>query len=354
MSLGLASSEESPRNGRRMRLRRSDPNQPGIRRRRQLTEFVYSGPDGQRITEAAVLARIAALVIPPAWRQVWICTDPLGHLQATGVDSAGRKQYRYHARWLELERHRKFERMRRFAQALPYVREQLASNMAAGTQLNRSRVLSCSVRLLDVGLFRIGSEVYEREDGHLGLATLGKANVSVSDDALVFDYIGKEGVHQVHSVREPQCREIIVRLKRRRDGSEHLLAYRERGAWHQVHSSQINQHLKGLAGDEFTAKDFRTWNGTVAAAVGVVHHGSDADSARARKRAISATLTDVSELLGNTPAVARNSYVDPMVFDRFLCGDTIAADLSRIAKRRLSDEQLRLQTEAAVLKLLAP
>ena len=255
--------------------------------------------------DPSALARIRALAIPPAWRDVWICPDPLGHLQATGVDAAGRRQYRYHDLWSRQQAHAKFEHMVAFAHTLPTMRERVLGTMRAGHVLNRERVLSCSVRLLDVGMFRIGSEVYEKEDGHLGLATIAKANVSIEKGRAVFDYVAKEGVRRVHAVADPCCVEIVGALKRRRGGGEHLLAFRERQAWHQVHAPLINEHLKSLIGNSFSAKNFRTWNGTLLAAVALARSTEDPASDRARRRAIRQATIDVSEALGNTPAVAR-------------------------------------------------
>jgi DNA topoisomerase IB len=283
---------------------------------------------------------------------VWICPDPLGHLQATGLDAAGRRQYRYHDLWSQQQANLKFEHMVAFAHTLPTMRERVLTAMRAGRVLNRERVLSCSVRLLDVGMFRIGSEVYEKEDGHLGLATIAKANVAIEKERAVFDYVGKEGVRRVHAVADPCCIEIVGALKRRRGGGEHLLAFRERRAWHQVHAPLINEHLKNLVGDSFSAKNFRTWNGTLLAAVALAGSTENSASDRARRRAIRQATVDVSEALGNTPAVARGSYIDPRVFDRFLSGWTIAGELRSIEKRGLAQEQRRAAIELAVLELL--
>ncbi len=214
-------------------------------------------------------------------------------------------------------------------------------------------MLSCSVRLLDVGMFRIGSEVYEKEDGHLGLATIAKANVSVEKERAVFDYVGKEGVRRVHAVADPCCIEIVGALKRRRGGGEHLLAFREKRAWHQVHAPLINEHLKSLTGDSFSAKNLRTWNGTLLAAVALARSTEDPASDRGRRRAIRQATMDVSDALGNTPAVARGSYIDPRVFDRFESGWTIAGELRRIENRGLAPEERRGAIELAMLDLVA-
>ena len=335
------------------RLRRSNVALPGIVRVQADVGFVYLDVDGGQLLDPVTLARIRALAIPPAWRDVWICPDPLGHIQATGVDAAGRRQYRYHELWSEQQAHAKFEHMVAFARTLPPMRTRVVATMRAGRQLDRERVLACSVRLLDVGMFRIGSDVYEKEDGHLGLATIAKANVTIEEGHAVFDYIAKEGVERVHAVADPCCVEIVGALKRRRGGGDHLLAFREGHAWHQVHAPLINAHLKSLIGDSFSAKNFRTWNGTLLAAVSLARCERDCVSERGRRSAIRQATTDVAELLGNTPAVARGSYIDPRVFDRYQSGLTIADELRRIEGRGLADEERRAAVELAVLDLLA-
>jgi DNA topoisomerase-1 len=337
------------------RLRRSDPSAPGYTRMRRADGFVYLDSGGSPIAEPQTLARIEALVIPPAWRDVWVCPDPLGHLQATGVDAAGRRQYLYHELWREQQDHLKFEHMEQFARALPEMRESLLATIGHGhgRELGRGRVLACSIRLLDVGMFRVGSDVYEKEDGHLGLSTIAKRDVSITADGILFDYVAKEGVRQVHLVRDPPCIEVVSALKRRRGGGAHLLAFRERGEWHQVHAHLINERLKALIGDSFSAKNFRTWNGTLLAAVSVARKGGEAHSERARRSVIAQATRDVAEVLGNTPVVARASYIDPRVFDRYLTGWTLASELHAIDRRGLDEERRRAEIERALLALLA-
>lgn len=338
--------------GRRPRLRRSDRSRPGYGRRRAGTGFTYLDIDGSPLTDGTAVARIERLAIPPAWERVWICPDSLGHLQATGVDRAGRTQYLYHERWREQQDHKKFAHMEQFARALPGMRDKVLASMSGGEGLDPGRVLACAVRLLDVGLFRIGSEVYELEDHHLGLATLAKENASIRDREVVFDYVGKAGVHHVQEVRDPPTVAIVSALLRRRDASEHLLAYYDRGHWHPVRSEQINAYLKHLIGDEFSAKNFRTWNATVFAAVALACDEGTARTQIGRKRAVNAAAKAVSEMLGNTPAVARRSYIDPRVFDRYRSGWTIAAELERITTLRAGDDAQRAELERAVLDLL--
>jgi DNA topoisomerase IB len=314
--------------------------------------FAYRDLSGSPISDPETLARISKLAIPPAWRDVWICPDPLGHLQATGVDAAGRHQYLYHELWREQRDHLKFEHVERFARELPEMRERLLATMGRGHELDRGRVLACAVRLLDVGMFRIGSDAYEKEDGHLGLSTIAKTNVTIAGNGAVFDYVAKEGVRQVHTVHDPLCVEIVTALKRRRSGGAHLFAFREAGAWHAVHAHLINEHLKGLVGASFSAKNFRTWNGTLLAAVSLATKAPQVSSERARRRAIAEAASDVAQVLGNTPAVARSSYIDPRVFDRYRSGSTIAGELAAIDARPLDDERRRAAVERAVIDLL--
>jgi DNA topoisomerase I len=343
-----------PSQAAKTRLRRSNPGAPGYTRVPHDKGFAYRDLSGSPITDPETLARINELAVPPAWRDVWISPDPLGHLQATGVDAAGRHQYLYHELWRQQRDHLKFEHVRRFARTLPEMRERLIATMGSGHELDRARVLACAIRLLDVGMFRIGSDVYEKEDGHLGLSTISKRNVSIAADGVVFDYVAKEGVRQVQAVNDPLCVEIVMALKRRRGGGAHLLAFRERGVWHAVHAHLINEYLKTLIGACFSAKNFRTWNGTLLAAVSLASKGSEARSERARRRAIAEAAHDVARVLGNTPAVARSSYIDPCVFDRYRSGWTIAGELAAIQERRLNEEGRRTAVEHAVLDLLDP
>jgi DNA topoisomerase IB len=337
---------------RRPRLRRSDCSGKGIHRVRRGRGFSYRDSDGSRVSAPDQILRIKQLAIPPAWEEVWICRDPLGHLQATGVDAAGRKQYLYHPRWRELRDREKFEHMLAFAGALPRLRRRVLKQLAGSDELDEQRVLACAVRLLDVGLFRIGSEQYAGEDSGIGLATVERSDVKVDGDEVVFDYPAKGGVRRVQAVPDPASREVVRALRRRRAGPEQLLAYRERGRWHRVSSEQINDYLKEQIGQDYSAKDFRTWNATVLAAVSLAVDGRQASSQRGRKRAIDGAVRGVSEVLGNTPAVARRSYIDPRVFDRYLSGWTIGGALERIGSLDGPDDRQRTRLEKAVIELL--
>jgi DNA topoisomerase-1 len=333
-------------------LRRSNCSGPGISRVRRGRGFSYTDELGYRIDDPIQLERIRELAIPPAWADVWVCPDPFGHLQATGVDAAGRRQYLYHQRWREHRDREKFERVVGFAESLPRLRRRLARTLRNGKEPSRERVLAMAVRLLDIGMFRVGSEQYAEEDSGIGLATIRKQHVRIEDDVVAFDYPGKGGGRRRQVVEDPMTIELTRTLKRRRGGPPELLAYREGRRWRDLRSDDINDYLKEHLGEDVSAKDFRTWNATVMAAVTLAADGRDAKSRTARKRAINEAVRSVAELLGNTPAVARRSYIDPRVFDRYLSGWTIAGALQRTPALDVADDKVRTRVERAVLELL--
>jgi DNA topoisomerase IB len=281
--------------------------------------------DGQRIEDAETLQRIDELVIPPGWKDVWICPFPNGHIQATGLDQRGRKQYLYHQRWRERRDQQKFDDMVAFARALPAMRERVEADLA-GPALGRGQVLACAVRLLDRGFFRIGSEDYAVTNETYGLATMRKDHVRVQGEVLLFDYPAKHGKRRVQAVVDPEVAEVVARLKRRRGGGEELLAHRVGGRWVDVRSPDINLYLKEITGLDVSAKDFRTWGATVLAAVTLGASSPAEMSPTKRRRLITHAVKEVAYYLGNTPAVARASYIDPRVFDRFRDGIVIAVD----------------------------
>jgi DNA topoisomerase I len=330
------------------RLRRSDCSGPGLRRVRRGRGFSYVEEDGRAVTDREALDRIAALAIPPAWRDVWICTDPRGHLQATGVDAAGRKQYRYHDQWRRRRDRAKFETMLDFARALPRLRRRVGRDLA-GEPLGRDQVLGCAVRLLDIGFFRVGNEEYEGR----GLTTLLRSHVTIRDELLVFDYPAKGGARRVQTITDPEIHDVVARLRRRRSGPEQLLGFREGRRWRSVDSEHINAYLKQWLGGEFSAKDFRTWNATVLAALALAMEGF-ADTRSGRRRRVNSAVKGVAYYLGNTPAVCRASYIDPRVFDAYLSGHTIAGTLRRLAgEPDLTDWPARRRIEKATIGLLA-
>jgi DNA topoisomerase IB len=337
------------------RLRRADCSGPGIRRRRRGRGFSYVDADGNRVDDPEVLARIAQLAIPPAWEDVWICPYAHGHLQATGTDVAGRKQYRYHDAWRTRRDSEKFDEMIEFARALPKLRRRVERDLGDCRKLDRSCVLAAAVRLLEIGFFRIGSEQYAAEHESYGLATLRKEHVRIDDDGvMVFDFPAKSGQRRRQGIQDEQLAGIVKALKRRRGGGDELLAFKERGRWRDVRSDDINVYLKQATGGDFSAKDFRTWNATALAAVALAVSGPAATTKTARKRAVKRAIDEVAQYLGNTPAVCRASYIDPRVFDAFDAGLTIRPALERVAAKvepgELPIHQPAL--EAAVLDLI--
>jgi DNA topoisomerase I len=334
------------------RLRRSDCSGPGIKRVRRGRGFSYLDDHGQPLRDPETIDRVGALAVPPAWSDVWICSDPLGHLQATGIDAAGRKQYLYHERWRAHRDRAKFARMLSFGGALPSLRRRLARELR-GRELTERRVIACTVRLLDIGMFRVGNPEYAADESGVGLATIRKKHVSLNGDSMAFKYPAKGGERRLQVVHDPVSLAIVRRLKRRRGGPVELFAYRDNGDWRPIRSDDINEFIKQALGEEFSAKDFRTWNATVMAAVTLAARRGDARSKTARRRAINETTREVAELLGNTPAVARRSYIDPRVFDRYRGGHTIARTLKGIGELEVANDRTRNRVERAVLELLA-
>jgi DNA topoisomerase IB len=336
------------------RLRRADCSGPGIARARKGRGFAYLDEDGGRIEDPEVLARIRALGIPPAWRDVWICPHPNGHLQATGSDAAGRKQYLYHDDWRRRRDQEKFDEMVDFARALPALREHVTADLAGAQELTRERVLACAIRLLDRGFFRIGTEDYAVQNETYGLATMRKEHVSIEDGAtMVFDYPAKSGKQRIQAVVDQPAAEVVGMLKRRRGGGDELLAFKAGRRWRDVRSGDINAYIKDSTGADFSAKDFRTWNATLLAAIGLAVSGEVAGTKTGRKRAITRAIKEVAHYLGNTPAVCRASYIDPRVFDAYRAGLIIAPALEQAAD--LGDGELPIHhraIEEAVLDLV--
>ena len=334
-------------------LVRSDPGGAGIRRRRRGRGFSYLGPDAAVIKDPRTLARIKALVIPPAWEDVWICVDPQGHIQAIGTDAAGRRQYRYHDLWREQRDQDKHDRIQGFGVALPRIREIICRHLE-GQGLTRDRVLATAIRLIDLGFFRPGGEEYAEENGTFGLATIRKDHVTLSHGQLVFEYLAKGAQQREQAVAEEQVCAVVRSLRRRRGGGDQLLVYRSGPRWHDVTAADINDYLREVSGGDYTAKDFRTWHATVLAAVGLAVSESAAGHEAARTRAIARVVREVAGYLGNTPAVARASYIDPRVIDLYEKGRTIASALGELGKDcDFGDLATRNHAEKAVVKLLA-
>jgi DNA topoisomerase IB len=320
---------------------------PGISRRRYGRGFVYTHANGRRVRDTATMRRIRELAIPPAWTDVWICPDERGHLQAVGTDAAGRKQYLYHDAWRKRRDRQKFDRAVRLARRLPSIRRICERDLAA-RGLTRERTLAGAIRMLDLGSFRIGSETYTEENGSYGLATLRRSHVGVRGNEIRFDFAAKGGKRIVRRIEDPPLARLVRSLLRRNGGGRELLAYRDGGGWHRVRSEDINAHLKDLADEEVSAKDFRTWHGTVLTAAMLAQRERELTSVSSRRRTVSAVVGEVAGVLGNTPAVCRASYVDPRIVDRFMNGETI--ELPRGGD--VHDDRVRRRIEAAVLELL--
>ena len=338
-----------------MRLRRADRSVPGLRRVRRGRGFAYLDADGERIDEQETLERIEALTIPPAWREVWICPDPRGHLQATGIDAAGRTQYLYHPIWREQRDRQKFREMEGFGQSLPRLRRKVHRALSASDELSRERVAAGATRLLDIGLFRVGSEQYaDDETGGFGLATLTREHLRWRDGHAVFDYLGKSGVRRVLEIGDPDSVALLRQLCRRRAGPPELMSYRNGRSWCRLGSDGINDYIKENAGEHYSAKDFRTWNATAVAAARLDYfERRPLPRARSRQRVIRAVVKEVAEMLGNTPAVARRAYIDPRVLDSYLSGETIGVDIEPVGTLSEVGDRRRREVERAVLKMLA-
>jgi DNA topoisomerase IB len=330
------------------RLRRSNCSGAGIHRRRRGRGFSYEDADGEPISDEEALRRIGELAIPPAWQEVWICPDPLGHIQATGLDEAGRKQYRYHERWEQRRAARKYEAMREFARALPRLRRAVSRDLGR-EGMPKERALACAVRLLDLGFFRVGGEEYAETNESYGLATIRREHVTIKGEEMVFDFPAKSGQRWVQSVRDPAAREAIETMRRRRGGPEDLLAFREGRAWHDVRSEDVRAYIQDKIGEEFSAKDFRTWSGTVLAAAALAGEPRPRSDTAAR-RTVAAAVESVAAALGNTPAVCRSSYIDPRVFDRYRDGATIPPASSRNGEMT---PRMRARVEREVLELIS-
>jgi DNA topoisomerase IB len=340
-----------------VRLQRVEPHGRGYSRRRRGRGFSYHDEDGAQITDPATVARIRALAVPPAWRDVWICALPGGHIQAVGTDDAGRRQYRYHDEWRRRRDADKHDRVLRLGRRLPAVRAQIREQLSC-RGLGCDRVLAAALRMLDIGAFRVGGDEYapgsDEDEGSFGLATLRREHVRLHRGAIELRYPAKGGIDQAITLRDPALHAVVRALLRRNGGGEDLLAYRTSRGWHDVCAEDVNTRLRELAGAEFSAKDLRTWNATVLAAVALAEGATRGvpTSRRGRARAINTALDEVAEHLGNTRAVARASYVDPRVLERYAEGRTILTAVRRAGTSDLIDEEIRIRLERALLRLL--
>jgi DNA topoisomerase I len=334
------------------RLRRSSPLDPGLRRIRHGRGFRYVDAAG-RAVDAETKQRIKELVIPPAWQDVWICPWSNGHIQASGLDDAGRRQYLYHPQWRVRRDRLKHDHALEFAARLPKIR-QIVDDGLTGDGLSRERVLCAAVALLDVGVFRIGSNRYARANGSYGLSTLRRRHVRIRRGEAEFSYVGKGGLKRTEHVTDPRVVEVLRELVSRKGGGYQLLAFRENGRWQPVRSRHVNDFLREAAGIDVTAKDFRTWHATVFAAVALAVSANADHTQAARRRAVARAVAETAEYIGNTPAVCRASYIDGRVVDRFLHGETIADALPDVGRDVAPGvPATHGDAERAVLRLLA-
>lgn len=336
-----------------MRLRTGSTDRPGFSRVRHGRGFRYRDERGEPLTDPAQPARIRALAVPPAWRDVWICPWPGGHLQAVGTDDAGRRQYLYHQEFRARQEEAEHEHVREIARALPELRARVATDLA-GRGLSRARVTACAVRLLDLGFFRIGSDRHTRAHETYGLTTMLREHVTCGRGEITFSCPAKGGTEMVRALVDDRAHTAVRALLRRPRGGERLLAHWDRAAWHDLHGDDLNEALRRLSGTDVTAKDFRTWHATVLAAVAVAVTTEDARTGRAAvRRQTARAAREVSHYLGNTPAVCRASSIDPRVFERFEDGVTIAPVLTRLGEHGdFGRPATQGAVEAAVLELL--
>ena len=328
-----------------MRLRHSNASGRGYRRVPSGAGFSYKDLDGSTLPAGEVRKRLESIGIPPAWTDVWIAPYENGHIQATGVDAVGRRQYIYHPSWRERKDRLKFDRSLQLAETLPSARRRVTLDLRS-EGLTRERVLAAAFRMLDSGSLRVGSERYTNENGSHGLATLLCAHVKLRKDELRLTFPAKSGKTWESRIDDADLAAVVRSLKRR-GGNARLLAYKSGRSWHPVTSAEINEYVKECTGGDFTAKDFRTLRGTVAAAVSLARTGPQA-KVSARKRAVSRAMVDASAVLGNTPSIARKSYVDPRLLDHFAAGETI--DPKRLESAE-SELRALLYQEGAVVPL---
>jgi DNA topoisomerase-1 len=322
---------------------------PGIRRVRRGRSFGYVGPEGKPIRDQSTLARIRGLVIPPAWADVWICRDPNGHLQVTGRDSRGRKQYRYHARWREVRDKDKYEKLIDFAKTLPLIRRRVAAHMRR-PGLPREKVLAAVVKLLETTLVRVGNDEYAKENHSFGLTTMRDRHAKRAGSAVRFAFSGKGGIDHDITIHDRKIAKIVVRCKDL-PGQELFQYIDSQGEVRDIRSDDVNEYLRQISGHDFTAKDFRTWAGTALAA-SALQEFEDFDSHAAAKRNITKAIERVAERLGNTKAVCRKCYVHPAVIDAYMDRSLVATVKER-TESELKKSLSRLPPEeAAVLALL--
>lgn len=322
---------------------------PGITRRRAGKGFSYKNGDGKTIADEAVRQRINALAIPPAYQEVWICPDPDGHIQATGLDEKGRKQYRYHPRWSEVRDEAKFTRLIAFAHALPAIRERTAADLRKRT-LSREKVLAAIIQLLEKTAIRVGNEEYARNNETYGLTTMENRHVEVEGKTVHFEFTGKS--HKEHEIdlKDARLAKIVEQLQDL-PGQSLFQFVDEDGDLHSITSGDVNDYLHEIAGDHFTAKDFRTWTGTVAASLALQEFEQFSDQGAAAQNVVDAVKA-VAEKLGNTPAVCRKSYIHPAVIEAYFDGAMLDSMQQKVEEELRENLAGLKPEEAAVLGLL--
>jgi DNA topoisomerase-1 len=330
-------------------LRYATDKRAGIQRKRAGKAFRYIALDGQTIRDQEILARIRSLAIPPAWEDVWICPSPLGHIQATGRDEKGRKQYRYHPRWREVRDGAKYDRMMAFGRTLPRLREQTDRDLAL-PGLPRRKVVAAIVQLLEQSLIRVGNDEYAKANHSFGLTTMFNKHVALDGSSIQFKFRGKSGIRHKIEIRDRRLARIVKRCQEL-PGQELFQYIDEDGATQDIDSSDINDYLRETTGQDFTAKDFRTWAGTVLAAMALQEFEAFDSQAQAKKNVVRA-IESVAERLGNTPTVCRKCYVHPAILDAYQDGSMIEA-LRQRADQEMEKSLGHLKPEeAAVMALL--
>ena len=329
-------------------LRYVRDDRPGYTRRRTGRGFVYLDQNGERIRDERTLSRIRSLVIPPAWKQVWICPIANGHIQATGIDQKGRKQYKYHPRWTQFRNETKFYRMIEFGQTLPEIRKRVAADLRTHG-LNRRKILAAVVRLLEMTLIRVGNEEYAKSNKSYGLTTLRRKHVEIAGEKIIFEFKGKSGKEHEIEIRDRRLAKII-RDCQELPGQELFHYIDEEGELQKIDSEDVNSYLEEISGKDFSAKDFRTWAGTVCALCAFRTIGP-AGTAKEIRNNISAVVKEVSRQLRNTPAVCRKFYIHPAVIDSY-SDSTLLSFVPDSSAPPEQAEGFMYESERAVLEFL--
>jgi DNA topoisomerase-1 len=346
---GTGSTVQPRRDARKAGLQYVTDAQPGIVRIQKGTHFVYQNSRGKKIRDSRILHRIRSLVIPPAWTEVWICSRADGHIQATGRDDRKRKQYRYHRKWIEIRDRNKYDHMLAFGKVLPHLRRQVKRDLRL-RGLPKEKIVATVIRLLETTLIRVGNDEYARDNHSYGLTTMRNRHARVGRKVIEFDFKGKSGKHHHIELADAQLAR-IVRQCQDLPGQD-LFAYRDdQNVAHAIGSQDVNDYLREKTGQDFTAKDFRTWIGTVLAAL-AFHEFADVTSERQARQNVRMVVESVSKILGNTPAVCRKCYIHPEIINFYLEGKTVKAVSQKIGEKLNHDMSRLRPAEAAVLILL--